>query len=202
MSVLLIKSPKSSLVTAIGGAPRAPHGTKWPTCKTCGGPMQFLATLHLPEIAPEAGLAGTLLLFQCQNDPGLCYEWDANAGGNKAVLVEYSSASAMHVPEGPTTLSSTTGILLEPWIASDDDDLDSYLSAVASRPEIVGKAGGAPTWLQDAETPDCVCGRPMRFVAQIDSGASDEINFGDGGIGYSFVCSVCPSEAKFLWQCL
>jgi hypothetical protein len=165
--------------------------------------MQFLASLYLQEVAPELGIASTLLVFQCQNDPGMCDEWDADAGGNRALLVQNGSAIEMVVPAGPTTLSSATKVALKSSAGEPENErLDAYLSAVASDPEILGMAGGEPTWLQGEETPVCVCGQRMRFVAQIDSGASEEINFGDGGIGYSFICTECPAQARFLWQCL
>ena len=165
--------------------------------------MQFLASLDLPEVAPEIGVAASLLAFQCQNDPGMCDEWDADAGGNRVLLVQEGAAVEMVVPPGPTTLSSVTKVALEPWAVDPENErLDAYLSAVASRSEILGMAGGEPAWLQAEETAPCVCGQQMRFVAQIDSGASEEINFGDGGIGYCFICTECPTQARFLWQCL
>lgn len=50
----------------MGGIPLAPEGFEWPTCRTCEGAMQFLA--HLPFDT------GTISVFFCQNDPGLCDE--------------------------------------------------------------------------------------------------------------------------------
>jgi hypothetical protein len=180
----------------------APEDTLWPTCKRCAGPMQFLAQLYLPEVAPSSGRNETLLLFQCQNDPGLCDEWDANSGGNKAILDASDPKVAMVIPTGPTLLSSESKFELQAWAPSAGDCLDAYLSETTAGDSVLGKAGGVPSWLQGQETPNCTCGSAMQFVIQIDSGAAGGINFGDGGIGYAFICNACPSEARFLWQCL
>ncbi|MEV6897718.1 hypothetical protein [Amycolatopsis sp. NPDC051372] len=61
-----------------GGIPLVPDDFVWPRCRKCGGAMQFLA--HLPlEI-------GVVAAFFCQNDPGMCDDWDATAGANRAFL--------------------------------------------------------------------------------------------------------------------
>lgn len=164
--------------------------------------MQFLARLHLPEIVPEFGREQNLLLFLCSNDPGMCDEWDANAGGNKALLIKVDSNAPMEVPPGPTLLSCEHRFELEAWPSTKEDNVHAFLSETSGRPSVIGKAGGHPSWLQQDETPVCECGTPMQFIAQIDSSADREINFGDGGIGYAFACRVCSGEAKFLWQCL
>jgi hypothetical protein len=61
--------------TRTGGVPHTPSGFEWPQCRECAGPMQFLAQVSLADA--EAGSAGLLSIFMCQNDPGLCDEWDA-----------------------------------------------------------------------------------------------------------------------------
>src|SRR6266536_2565370 len=73
-----------SRVSRSGGVPLLPPDFAWPLCATCGGPMQFLVQL-LSEDVPE--LDHLLLIFMCQNDPGMCDEWEPFAGGNRAFLV-------------------------------------------------------------------------------------------------------------------
>ena len=46
--------------------------------------MQFLAQVRVDDVEPDA--AGLLSIFMCQNDPGLCEEWDPVAGGNRAFV--------------------------------------------------------------------------------------------------------------------
>jgi len=69
-----------SWVSRSGGLPLAPPGFVWPLCATCGGPLQFLVQL-LPADVPA--LDHLLLIFMCQNDPGICDEWEPFAGGNR-----------------------------------------------------------------------------------------------------------------------
>jgi hypothetical protein len=47
--------------------------------------MQFLAQVMLGDLGQE-GRQGVLSVFICQNDPGLCEEWDPAAGGNQALV--------------------------------------------------------------------------------------------------------------------
>lgn len=103
-------------VTRTGGVPLVPAGFTWPQCAVCSGPMQFLAQLlvNIPgaqgtEAAAEDECA--LSVFMCQNDPGLCDEWDPVAGGNRALLFPRARLTLAPVPaEGETLLSETCGI--------------------------------------------------------------------------------------------
>lgn len=59
----------------------------------------------------------------------------------------------------------------------------------------ISRAGGAPSWIQTDETPDCPrCSTPMRFLAQFMS--TDALMFGaDMGAAYVFVCQPCRTVA-------
>lgn len=164
----------NSAGSRIGGVPLAPADTPWPKCLECGGPMQFLAQISLSDIpGSKVPDEGRLLLFQCQNNPGMCDEWDPDLGGNRALVVDEEAAVPLEPPSGETTL----GVVLPV--------------------EGACRLGGEPDWIQVDRTPQC-CGRPMVFVAQLDN--MDVMNFGDGGDGYAFLCAECGA-AKFLWQC-
>ena len=159
--------------------------------------MQFLAQVPLAE-HDEPDLASrdqVLLLFQCQADPGMCDEWDADAGGNAAILVAAAGRESVDVPAGETLLPGCSPVTFE-----DGSDPD-YQDAVAAREEVLGKLGGSPLWVQGDETPSCSCGAPMRFVVQLEDRGGGGINFGDAGVGYAFICADCSDRAKFLWQC-
>jgi hypothetical protein len=53
--------------------------------------------------------------------------------------------------------------------------------------------GGHPTWIQDAEYPECPgCGSPMPFVAQLSN--EDHEQYGEG-IYYMFACGECGVAA-------
>jgi hypothetical protein len=168
--------------------------------------MQFLAQIPLMECdIPELkGRQQSLLLFQCQHDPGSCDEWDADSGGNAAILTESSPPNAVKAPSGETTLPSESKILFEPYddsVSGETPDENYCRAFDATSSKVLGKLGGQPLWIQGEETPSCSCGQLMVFVAQIESRGGGGINFGDAGAGYAFVCTRCPAAAKFLWQC-
>ncbi|KOU25130.1 hypothetical protein ADK52_12770 [Streptomyces sp. WM6372] len=214
-------------VTRIGGLPLAPAGTRWPTCTTCSGPLQFIAQLVLD------GGRGVLAVFMCANDPGSCQEWSATAGGNRAYLFPPTGLVPVPLPALPTSEDEDDG-----GDGGDDEDEDDgdhdeddedvrQLGAVrtvravavaepqyraaskawserSGRPtrHVLGQLGGAPDWLQNDETPDCPdCGGPMEFVARLEEGPDPLTapNFGSGS-AYAHACEPC-GRAAFLWQC-
>ncbi|WP_285277851.1 hypothetical protein, partial [Klebsiella pneumoniae] len=80
----------------------------WPVCATCDGPMQFLGQLRLEQ--PDR----LALVFMCQNDPGMCDEWEA-FGGNAVVLVDPSSPALVSpAATGETTRPERYGVDLRP----------------------------------------------------------------------------------------
>ena len=205
MTTLLIHLPDNddnpTEKTMFGGKPSAPSNSfVWPKCKSCQGNMQFLGQI---QASPEQ----LLLLFMCQNEPGLCDEWDPNQGGNKVVAVSSNNLQLVSPPEGGETLRATRY-----GTASVQSDIHNYEEArtqwasVNGKPgrEVLGQIGGEPSWLQSDETPTCdSCGNPMQFVAQLEQGPDwqTEMNFGGGGCAYVFRCTCNQNSAKLLWQC-
>jgi hypothetical protein len=179
--------------------------------------MQFLAQVRLPDtgIAPLMDRDQLLLVFQCQNNPGMCDEWEPDAGGNAALLVPVANVVPLLPPslspkergggrDGPTTVDKAQAITAVDYDDSREAeyDDDAYVEALQKKgTAVVGKLGGRPVWIQADETPKCSCGRKMLFVAQIECHAGGGIDFGDTGSGYAFACARCKSKAKFLWQC-
>ena len=206
---LLVRSsgPAELDAARAGGLPAVPADFEWPRCRTCNGPMQFLAQMPLASSGPTS--LGTrdqlLLVFQCQNQPGLCDEWEPEAGGNAALLVPRADLILGAQPSGVASLPREDPLELRPYDDSRQDVSpdDNYCEALdADSERVVGKAGGAPLWLQADETPLCGgCGRKMEFVFLVESHAAGGINFGDSGVGYAFVCASCTGTARFLFQC-
>jgi len=190
MTGWFVRTDQEGARSKVGGLPDGPAGFKWPSCTQCSGPMQFLAQLALPDcgVPDLVGRDQLLLIFQCQNDPGMCDEWDAASGANRALLVPADGAVAVRAPsKGATLLPS-----VDP----------ARVVAVPPEARALGVVGGDPEWIQGDETPHCPgCGSPMRFVLQLEPHGGGGINFGDSGLGYAFLCDVCPQEARFLWQC-
>lgn len=173
-----------------GGVPLVPEGFVWPTCRSCEGPMQFLAHLPLDH--------GVVAVFFCQNDPGMCDDWDATAGGNQAYLFPGESTGESTGQLRPATVPTEGETLLGAVTA-----LRPHPADAPTQEPILGRLGGAPDWLQNDETPVCPrCSTRMTFTAQLEEGHdhTTSANFGGGGIGYVFSCGPC-AQAAFLWQC-
>ena len=195
-------APADAPATRTGGLPLVPAGFGWPTCRECEGPMQFLAQIRLDDLDPRD--AGLLSIFMCQNDPGLCDEWDPTAGGNAAYVFPAEGLAPAAVPtDGETLLAEVSAVRLVVVEAPDYDAARDHWATVPDRRrEVLGQVGGEPGWLQQDETPDCPgCGTAMSFVAQLEEGHDHrtDINFGGGGCGYGFRCTDCATAA-FLWQ--
>lgn len=152
--------------------------------------MQFQFQVPLDEL----GQAGKLLLtFQCQNDPGMCDEWDPASGGNAALVTK---AEDGRVTESPgLTAEQLREFKEDRTVIAPAIKLELALSGKNE----VGAVGGAPEWIQADETPVCKCGERMRLAVQLDENAHEQLNFGGGGRAYAFICEACMA-AKFLWQ--
>lgn len=185
--------------TYFGGRPSLIAGLQWPVCSSCHGNMQFLGQLQ--ERANHH-----IAVFMCQNDPGMCDEWDANAGGNLAVQVDGALLELVDVPTSGNVLRDETyGASLVDYDGDTYDQArDTWLAQSGGRARmILGSFGGDPQWLQADETPSCnICSKPMAFVAQLEEGPDHRtaMNFGGGGCGYVFKCDCDRFSAKFLWQ--
>ncbi|WP_323369185.1 DUF1963 domain-containing protein [Streptomyces alkaliterrae] len=202
---------ETSPVGRTGGLPLNSGDFSWPTCATCKGPMQFLAQLPLDDLGRyadrgEVGGRGMLAVFMCQNDPGMCEEWDPTAGGNAAyVFPAEELPSPVSAPEGGETKLGEVSVFGYERVDSDDYyEASTGWAKRTGRPqrEALGQLGGEPSWLQGEETPDCPsCGRLMDLAMQLEEGRHHETsaNFGGGGCGYAFVCEDC-AKAAFLWQ--
>ncbi|MFB9315441.1 hypothetical protein [Nocardioides plantarum] len=201
MTQLLIhagEADPASPALRTGGLPLAPAGFAWPSCETCDGAMQFLA--HLPS---ADGLA--VSVFMCQNDPGMCDEWDPAAGGNSAHAFSGALVPLTAPARGETTLGAVSAARVDEVAQPSYGDARTAWAeqhGVSPR-QVLGSLGGEPQWIQGDETPTCPsCASPMPFVAHLEEGADDAtgINLGGGGLGYVFACTT-HETATFLWQC-
>lgn len=193
-------------VTRFGGLPLIPMDSvfEWPCCSSCKGPMQFLGQIALEENDAER----VVLLFMCGNSPGLCDEWDANAGGNQAAIVAIDGPGRLaDAPKlGVAVRDTLHGARVVVVSSENYDDARQQWAAEnhGAMRQILGQVGGEPSWLQGDETPTCdKCGNKMSFVAQLEEGPHREtaMNFGGGGCAYVFRCSCEQPSAKFLSQC-
>jgi hypothetical protein len=186
-----------------GGKPSAPEGTlEWPTCASCDAHMQFLGQIPVETQQGES----LLLLFMCQNDPGLCDEWDANAGGNAVIVVPARSLELVAAPAARETIRPVRhgAAVVKVKAESYDEAREAWAASTgANVRNVLGQIGGRPAWLQGEEVPSCdSCKAPMSFVAQLEEGPDHKtaMNFGGGGCAYVYHCRCDTHQAKMLWQ--
>ncbi|MFW3461074.1 hypothetical protein ACN24K_10150 [Streptomyces microflavus] len=181
-----------------GGIPLVPVGFSWPRCATCEGAMQFLAQLPVDD--------GTVAVFICANDPGLCEEWDPFDGGNRAYLFPSGTSGGL-VPatvlaEGETQLGAVSAVKTVTVEEDTYDDARSAYAELCGRGRaVLGSLGGEPDWYYADRAPDCPeCEKPMAFVAHLEEGneTATAANYG-GGLGYVLTCAPC-TWAVFLTQ--
>ncbi len=173
--------------------------------------MQFLAQVVLNNLdagASESKL-GVLALFACQNDPGMCSDWEPASGGNRALLFPLDGLEPLPRPDGAEEALLVLGAVraVEPHQEPGDDYhlAREAWAARSDRPEssVLGQLGGDPAWIQGDETPSCPsCADTMPFVVQLEEGPdhSTAMNFGGAGCAYAFACAPC-GRASLLWQC-
>ena len=187
-----------------GGLPVAPAEMDfvWPHCKSswlaarCNFSDDFVSPRNRNSF--YCSCARTPLVFVTNGD--------AEAGGNRAIVVTTEGLAEVQAPKEGVTVRGTTYGAHE--VTSTKDD---YLSAREAwtkesrrkSRDVLGPLLGEPSWIQGDETPKCnVCGKQMRFLAQFEQGpeSKTQMNFG-GGCAYLFDCSCSGHSAKFLWQC-
>ena len=184
--------------TYFGGRPTLARATAWPVCRSCNGHMQFLGQV---QDADDHHIA----LFMCQNDPGVCDEWEADGGGNCALQVGDVPLEVAALPaDGNVSRGEAHGARSE--IRTEGDypaAREDWIAAGGDARAILGSLGGVPDWLQGDETPTCGhCSATMDFVAQLEEGPDHRtaMNFGGGGVAYVFRCGCAHKPAKLLWQ--
>jgi hypothetical protein len=138
-----------------GGLPKGLPAESWPVCSECEAPMTFLfQAKHHPEHLPLGREGRTLYLFQCEGEDG-CTSWEADAGCNKALILEPelgSETPITEVPDEDTML--LPAISVASWISREQREKESDWTHF----------GGAPIWIQSEEN----VGGDYRFAVQLD----------------------------------
>jgi|CXWK01.1.fsa_nt_gi hypothetical protein len=218
-SISRAEDPVTTPIFKLGGNPVFVSHIEQPACKHCGQNMDFIGQIRLDSPLQLSNRYQMAYVFMCLgqlDERGwlVCPTWESFSGANM-VLLQMDRGLALvpgtdaRYPDYRVALAATP----EPDVDVSDSDLDEDLSMQVAW---ATKIGGVPAWVQNNETPHCPhCGKPMRFVAQIDAEPDGPLpadqslwpnvklfDFGDVGIGYVFVCpGDCSSEGAFLWQC-
>lgn len=170
-------------------------------CSACGRPNHHLLSF---ETAASGGLVRSrpkLVMETCLSCLGwakspLFYEHD-----DRGRPREYGRSRHHAEPEFPAVGLRETEVAISAadrrWFWQD--------WALSNGRQNLNRIGGFPSWIQDAEYPDCPkCGSVMQFLLQLDSNLptaeGEEWLWGSGGICYGFWCDQCAISA-FNWQC-
>ncbi|MEM7343152.1 MAG: hypothetical protein AAF485_02835 [Chloroflexota bacterium] len=185
--------------TSFGGRPvkNKDQPFQWPICSLCELPMQFLGKVLGNDELHQ--------IFMCQNDPGMCDDWDANGGANAVIITKPIELEFVPVPAEGVTLRETeySAAVVEFEASTYEEARNEWVkNNSVSRREVLGQILGQPSWIQGEDIPVCNhCHKPMQFMVQLEQGPDwkTEMNFGGGGAAYLFSCA-CRNSAKFLWQ--
>jgi hypothetical protein len=114
--------------------------------------MRFLAQVMLGDLGMSAS-QGVLLIFMCGNDPGMCEEWDAAAGGTQVLVFAAGWRLApAAVPADPHTVLGEVSPARYVTVSADYDDARTAWAEREGRPagDVLGQLGGqvalSPAW--------------------------------------------------------
>jgi hypothetical protein len=178
------------------GTPARFGGSGDGVCPVCGDSDHHLITLDpIPQSAAVTGL-DRLHLATCLSCLGWSVPalWYRHAPDGRPTAVEVSEPRK---PEFPHEALHETAVQLcnlgRRWRWQD--------WALSNSRENLHRIGGHPTWIQNADYPECPkCGQTARFLLQLDSELDGGWLWGSGGVLYVFWCDRCKMSGQ-LWQC-
>lgn len=163
-------------------------GTQSPAvaCTVCGGATNRMARIDLGDPAlPETPWGRIQLpVFWCL----ACGEWEPDF---------YDISKPVPQPLAKLAKKSTTA-----GIEPGEDDLPEKKMtlvpvAAGKKAGRKSKAGGAPAWIQNDDTPECPrCEKSMAFVLQLAS--DSRTSYADMGMIYCFACPECRIAASLV----
>jgi hypothetical protein len=184
---------RDPLVPRSQGPAPLPPGEEWPGCHRCGASLAHIGTLDFRHTPERRHVPGDALVFFYCNQCG----WAEQIVRLIWLHARRKNRLVRH-PRGHPA-DSRVGV---PWRVRDfrwSDvhrfwQLEGITNTVAGRSFYTmvaawgDKIGGYPSWIQGDDTPRCGCRRRMRFACQF-VGHGDDIDFGDSGLAYVFVCA-------------
>jgi len=205
----------ATFLTAIVRAPQADRRLfegEWllkpapsPSAGSAPAPHLFGGTITPPIACPHCSHAANPIIRIDLTDPSLprtplphpslpvtwcfeCGEWDATF---------HDISRATPVPRPAAGKAAPTAVL--PAATSDLPPRPMVLVPLPAGKKAgrKSKLGGAPSWVQSDDTPDCpACTKPMAFVLQMAS--DSKISYADMGILYAFACPECRILASLI----
>lgn len=227
LSLVEPTSTQSQFQEKLGGLPWGLPTDKWPHCAECGAPLTHLFSLeHHPERLNLGREGRVVLVFQCNDDPGMCETWSASSGANAVLFLDRDEQVTSLTICPKVDVEVENEVRIDAWQEAEDevDPLnfaayfdDSQQWALHRevweteegeywQPMFEGtKLGSVPHWIQSAsEGPKA----PFQFVGQFQSWhqvAEESVttaNYGDMGTAYLFIHADPEApHGEFFWQC-
>lgn len=170
--------PQETLADKLGGLPWGLKPEQYPICRHCGGSQSLLAQfVHNPERLNLGRSDRTLLVFQCNHNPGECPTWEGGSGANACFVLDPDELSDRLTPLPADAPALEPEARIVDWLVQDDGislDLagefytDEQLWDLPdeTRARVYGetKLGSVPEWIQSAsEAP----GEGWLFIGQL-----------------------------------
>ncbi|WP_156120567.1 hypothetical protein [Neosynechococcus sphagnicola] len=170
--------PQEKLEDKFGGIPWGLKPEQYPMCRHCGKSQSLLAQFVHNSERLDLGKSGrTLLVFQCNHNPGGCPTWEGGSGANACFVLDPDQLS-----ENLTPMPADFPII-EPeariigWLDHDDGIAPDEISAFYDDEQLWDlqdemrdrvypqtKLGSVPEWLQ---SPSEAPGEGWVFIGQL-----------------------------------
>ena len=103
------EAESTATASRFGGTPWLKPGEDWPSCTTCGEPLQFFVQIDLAKLPPVLDNrfgAGLLQLFYCTNDACSATHWEAFTSGKMVRIIDPNEFGDVSGPpvDSPATL--------------------------------------------------------------------------------------------------
>ncbi|MBD2666787.1 hypothetical protein B6N60_04795 [Richelia sinica FACHB-800] len=172
--------PQEKLEEKLGGLPWGLKPEQYPICSHCGGSQSLLAQfVHNPERLDLGKLGRTLLVFQCNHNPGECPTWEGGSGANACFVLDPDELSDGLTPMPADSPPIEPEARIVDWLAQDDgislDQVSAFYAdeqrwnlpdEMRDRVYTETKLGSVPEWVQSSsEAP----GERWIFIGQLSS---------------------------------
>lgn len=144
----------------LGGLPWGFPAGRWPRCRVCGRPLNFIAQFHSSDAIDLGHEGRALFLFQCA-DGAMCGDWEPYSGANAAILLEAPELTG-DVTSAPKECEVEPEAIILRWVPAPQSETSSFDTHAGGKLE---RYIGDPP---EDEVP------PGRFLLQLSGGATFE----------------------------
>ncbi|MDX2216204.1 MAG: hypothetical protein SFY66_23260 [Oculatellaceae cyanobacterium bins.114] len=157
--------PQEKLEDKLGGLPWGLKPEHYPICSDCGKSQSLLAQfVHHPERLDLGKPGRTLLVFQCNHNPGFCPTWEGGSGANACVVLDSEELSDHLTPLPSDAPFLELEARIVDWVIQDDEISLDEESAFYDEERLRNlpdethekvyagtKLGSVPEWVQSSD---------------------------------------------------